>query len=255
MLARLNKFLAQPHVCRRLFLAVALDMGAWYMLSGSGHTPIALGGCVTASGCLLRGGTRCFFPHRAVVARTPEGIAVLDIYSPKGQAIWTLSDESAMPLGRVWVSHRIRTFGLLAPAFAERRHDLVSSVEGLNGPAESAAVRAGYAALMPGWGMTGNGEVNWPALVAAGDGTAISPRPIAIIHDLVWAVAAIFAVRSFSLQSDRRYALFGPSLSLRERRAHAGLCPDCGYEMSGLQGRCPECGEGTAPHDPDHSAA
>ena len=41
----------------------------------------------------------------------------------------------------------------------------------------------------------------------------------------------------------------------RRRRACAGLCPACGYDLRASPGRCPECGTSTSAAGPDGAAA
>jgi hypothetical protein len=63
--------------------------------------------------------------------------------------------------------------------------------------------------------------------------TGIEADVVAVPH---WLVAALLLVAAapgaFAFVSSRR----------RHRRATAGLCPDCGYDLRATPGCCPECG-------------
>jgi hypothetical protein len=64
-----------------------------------------------------------------------------------------------------------------------------------------------------------------------------------------WLVAVVlFPVTAWMVLRERRSRV-------RENRARAGLCPQCGYDLRASAGRCPECGTpGTAAPTPSATA-
>jgi hypothetical protein len=64
------------------------------------------------------------------------------------------------------------------------------------------------------------------------------PRPASFwtVAGPLWPLALLTAVPSaYFLRTVRRWRV-------RRRRARAGLCPSCGYDLRATPGRCPECG-------------
>ena len=59
------------------------------------------------------------------------------------------------------------------------------------------------------------------------------PTPYAVVVAPHWALALVAAVLPASRFLHRRH---------NQRRARAGLCRSCGYDMRATPGRCPECG-------------
>ena len=62
--------------------------------------------------------------------------------------------------------------------------------------------------------------------------TGIEAHVVAVPHWLVAGLLVAAAPGAFAFVSSRR----------RHRRAAAGLCPRCGYDLRATPGRCPECG-------------
>lgn len=263
MFQGLRNFFARRDVCGILIAFVLFDMGGCFLVSERTHTAFALG-CVGTRSRLLVGGTWCFFPHRAIIARGALGVVVVDQYSDAGVAIQANTTGSPVPFAEGWVNHRTTSVGLLAPVFVRYSHHVWLNDYGVPlTPQETAAFRAGYAALMPAWGMTGHSGFDWPAHVIAGDGETWVLQPAAAVHDVIVVVLMIFALISLKSQRESFFAFLLSNFSRREARIRAGLCPDCAYDLRGSPWGCPECGlrsdpptaEQEVPQDPQRGQA
>lgn len=237
---KLRQLLSQPTALVLLVPWVLFDGWFWATRSPR-HVPIAAMCCAA----FVQLG-HMYHPHipRAFVIESENGLRVVDIWSPEGEAIAKSATALSGVRAQLICFSSRSSVGLFAPVIETLDYNMSVTEEGDPlSASERAAVRSSFAQVIA---IERRTDARVPALLAVGDGKTTFFKPLGLIHDLIMLFVLIACIWSLYL------CLSSPAFKARAARKRAAslaakLCPACKYDLSGIvmspQLRCPECGE------------